>query len=364
MRIGEITGYLESIAPLEYQEGYDNSGLIVGHSDTEVERVLVSLDCTEAIVDEAIEKGCGLIIAHHPIVFVGLKKFNGTDYVQRTVIKAIKNDIAIYAIHTNLDNVLPGVNAEIGKRLGLENLRILAGKDNLLCKLVVFVPELHLDSVRSAIWEAGAGAIGNYSECSFSVGGEGTFNPNGDSNPFVGEKGSLHSESERRLEVILPKRQEKRVLKALLESHPYEEVAYDLYSLSNEFKEVGAGMVGELSEPMDTELFLKSLKEIIQTPVVRHTKVLKSKVQRIAFCGGAGSFLLGAAKGAGADIFITGDYKYHQFFDAEEDIVIADVGHYESEQFTKVLIKELLNQKFAKFAVLLSEVNTNPINYL
>jgi len=364
MRIGEITGYLESIAPLEYQEGYDNSGLIVGRSDTEVERVLVSLDCTEAIVDEAIEKGCGLIIAHHPIVFGGLKKFNGTDYVQRTVIKAIKNDIALYAIHTNLDNVLPGVNAEIGKRLGLENLRILAPKDNLLSKLVVFVPELHLDSVRTAILEAGAGSIGNYSECSFNVGGVGTFKPNGDANPFVGENGSRHSESEQRLEVILPRRQEKRVLRALIESHPYEEVAYDLYPLLNRHKEVGAGMIGELSESLETELFLKNLKEVFHTPVVRHTKVLKSKVQRIAFCGGAGSFLLGAAKKAGADIYITGDYKYHQFFDAEEDIVIADVGHYESEQFTKVLIKELLNQKFAKFAVLLSEVNTNPINYL
>ena len=364
MRIGEITSYLESIAPLEYQEGYDNSGLIVGRKDDEVSKVLVSLDCTEEVVQEAINKKCELIIAHHPIVFGGLKKFNGTDYVQRTVMLAIKNDIGIYAIHTNLDNVLPGVNAEIARRLGLQNVEILAPKKELLSKLVTFVPNAHLEEVRSSLFEAGAGSIGGYSDCSFSTDGEGTFKAGEDAQPFVGEKGKLHREKESRLELIVPRRHEGKIVQALLHSHPYEEVAYDLYPLRNANKEVGAGMVGDLENPTDAMTFLRDVKDKMKTPLIRYTRPTKEKVQRIAICGGAGSFLLPAAKGAKADVFITGDYKYHQFFDAEEDLMIADIGHYESEQFTKVLIKELLMQNFAKFAVLLSEVNTNPINYL
>lgn len=364
MRIGEITSYLESIAPRDYQEGYDNSGLIVGNANDEVEKVLVSLDVTEPIIDEAIEKGCGLVIAHHPIVFGGLKQLNGKNYVERTVLKAIRAGVAIYAIHTNLDNVTAGVNAEIARRLGVANPRILAPKKDLLTKLVVFVPTKDLDQVRDAIFSAGGGRIGKYDECSYVGKGEGTFRGGEGSDPHVGSPGMRHVEEEMRLEVILPRLIQSKVVRAMLKAHPYEEVAYDLYPLLNEYSEVGAGMVGDLEAPMDTMAFLASLKDKLNTSCVRHTKVLTPTVQRIAFCGGAGSFLLGAAKSAGADVFITGDYKYHQFFDAEEDVIIADVGHYESEQYTKDLIKTLLMQKFHKFAVLLSEVNTNPINYL
>lgn len=364
MRIGEITSYLESIAPKAYQENYDNSGLIVGDLDMEVEKILVSLDVTEEVIKEAIDKGCGMVIGHHPIVFSGLKQFNGKNYVERTVIKAIKNDVAIYAIHTNLDNVTEGVNAEIARRIGVENPRILAPKKELLCKLVVFVPIDQAETVRDAIFSAGGGKVGAYDECSFNVQGEGTFSAGDGTDPFVGKKGERHTEAEIRVEVILPRLIQNKVVRAMVEAHPYEEVAYDVYPLMNEYKEIGAGMVGDLPEEIETLDFLKGIKEKLGTDCIRHTKVLKNTVKRVAFCGGAGSFLLGAAKAAGADVFITGDYKYHQFFDAEEDLVIADVGHYESEQFTKDLIKELLMQKFHKFAVLLSEVNTNPINYL
>ena len=364
MRIGEITSYLESIAPRAYQESYDNSGLIVGDPATEVDRVLISLDVTEAVIDEALEKGCGMVIGHHPIVFGGLKQLNGKNYVERTVIKAIKNDVAIYAIHTNLDNVTPGVNAEIARRIEVVGPRILAPKKDLLCKLVVFVPHKDADKVRNALFSAGAGQIGAYDECSYNIEGEGTFRAGDGTDPHVGERGQRHTGPETRIEVIMPRTKQRKVVCAMTAAHPYEEVAYDVYPLLNEYAEVGAGMIGELPEPVDTTEFLTSLKSKLSTACIRHTKVLKPQVKRIAFCGGAGSFLLGVAKAAGADVFITGDYKYHQFFDAEEDLVIADVGHYESEQFTKDLIKELLMQKFHKFAVLLSEVNTNPINYL
>lgn len=364
MRIAEITSYLESIAPKAYQEGYDNSGLIVGDSAKEVEQVLVSLDVTEPVIDEAVEKGCGLVIGHHPIVFGGLKQLNGKNYVERTVIKALKNDIAIYAIHTNLDNVTPGVNAEIARRIGVSAPRILAPKKELLCKLVVFVPHEHAEEVRRALFSSGAGRIGGYDECSFNSEGKGTFRAGEGTDPHVGQKGQRHTEPETRIEVIMPRTVQNKVVRAMTAVHPYEEVAYDVFPLLNEYQEVGAGMIGDLPEPMDTHEFLKGLKSKLNTACIRHTKILSPTVRRIAFCGGSGSFLLGAAKAAGADVFITGDYKYHQFFDAEEDLVIADVGHYESEQFTKDLIKELLMQKFHKFAVLLSEVNTNPINYL
>ena len=363
MLIRDITNFLESLAPISSQESYDNSGLIVGDPSSEVTKALISLDCIESIVEEAIETNCQLIIAHHPIVFRGLKKLNGKDYVERTVIKAIKNDIAIYAIHTNLDNYRFGVNAEIGRRLGLKNLKILSPKSNVLNKLVCFVPDTHLNEVREALFAAGAGDIGNYSNCSFSSNGVGTFQPLEGSNPYSGSFGKLAKEKESRLEVIVPSHSLSSVVRAMKTAHPYEQVAHEAYAslIDNEFE--GAGMVGELDEVMDEEVFLKSVKESFGCEVIRHTKLSGNKVKTVAFCGGAGSFLLRNARAAKADFFITGDYKYHEFFDAEDQIVIADIGHYESEQFTSHLLRDILTKKFPKFAVQLTKINTNPIKY-
>ena len=363
MKLKEITNYLESIAPLTFQESYDNSGLIIGDASSEVNAALITLDCTEEVVEEAIENNCNFIIAHHPIIFFGLKKITGQNYVERTIIKAIKNDIAIYAIHTNLDNVEKGVSAKIADILGVKNCKILSPKKDLLRQLVVYCPTSDAEKVRVALFDAGAGSIGNYDECSFSVKGEGTFRANKGCDPHIGNIGERHREKEEKVEVIFPRYLENSIISELKNAHPYEEVAYQIYILDNIYENVGSGIVGELPQEMDTQKFLALLKSNMKTSCIRHTKLIKNQIKRVAICGGGGSFLLSNAICTKADIFITADFKYHEFFDAENDIIIADIGHFESEQFTKDLIYDLLSKKFSKFAVRLSKVNTNPINY-
>jgi dinuclear metal center YbgI/SA1388 family protein len=364
MKIKEITQFLEGIAPLNYQESYDNSGLIVGDEDTQVTSVLICLDSVEEVIEEAISNDCNLIIAHHPIIFSGLKKLNGKNYIERTIIKAIKNDIAIYAIHTNLDNIKGGVSSKIADKLGLKNQQILSPKRDLLRKLEVYVPKENVEEVQNALFSSGAGSIGDYKNCSFQSVGVGTFLPSEDASPKVGEKGKQERVEEIKIEVIFPKNIEKSLLNKMKNAHPYEEVAYQIYLLDNVFPQVGSGIVGELKEEVDSEEFLEILKRTMNTDCIRHTKLVRSTIRKVAVCGGSGSFLLNNAKGVGADIFITSDFKYHEFFTAENNIIIADVGHYESEQFTKELIYDLLINNFSKFAVLLSKINTNPINYL
>lgn len=364
MQIREVTTYLETIAPPAYQEHYDNAGLIVGDPSAEISKVLLCIDSTEDVVAEAIENGCNLIIAHHPIVFRGLKKLNGKNYVERTVMKAIKNDIAIYCMHTNLDNVLLGVNHKICDKLNLINRSILAPKEGLQKKLITFCPVDDAEKVRDALFEAGAGHIGNYSETSYNSEGFGTFKGDETTNPHVGEKGERHHEKEIKIETIFPAYIEQSLIAALLKAHPYEEVAYDIFTLDNLHNLVGSGMIGQLESPVEEQAFLKSLKEKLQTACVRHTPLLGKEIKTVAVCGGAGSFLLSTAIKAHADIFITGDFKYHDFFDAEGKIIIADVGHYESEQFTTELFHDLLTKKFNNFALLFSKINTNPINYI
>ncbi|GAB2700226.1 Nif3-like dinuclear metal center hexameric protein [Mucilaginibacter koreensis] len=364
MKLTEVTAYLESLAPLSYQEDYDNSGLIVGSPSQEVDRVLISLDCTEAVVEEAIRTSCQLIISHHPIVFKGLKKFNGKTYVERVVQQAIRNDIALYAIHTNLDNMAAGVNAKICEVLGLKNYRILQPKGGILKKLVTYVPMAQAEAVKDALFKAGAGHIGNYSECSFSATGQGSFKGNEHTHPYVGEPGKRHYEDEVRVEIIYPANLESKILMALFLAHPYEEVAYDLYQLTNQHQQIGAGMIGELELPTDELSYLQHIKNKLKASVIRHTELLNKPVKKVAVCGGSGGFLLKQAIAAGADLFITADYKYHEFFDAEGKIVIADVGHFESEQFTQQLVFDLLQQKFSGLQLRLTEVNTNPVRYL
>lgn len=363
MKLKEITRYLEEIAPLSLQESYDNSGLIVGHLDDEISSAIICLDSTEAVVDDAIDQGANLIIAHHPIVFSGLKKFNGDNYIERVVMKAIKHGIAIYAIHTNLDNVSNGVNAMICEALEIQQPRILSPKKDLLSKLVVYLPEENREVVKDAMFKAGAGSIGKYSNCSFSAIGTGTFKPQSGSDPHSGRIGELHSSSEERFEVLVETQVQGAVISAMKHAHPYEEVAYDLFPLKNKHSEIGAGMIGELTEAIPVKAFFDQVKKALDVTVVKHTTLTKEKVKRIAVCGGSGSFLLNAAIQQTADVFITSDFKYHQFFDAEEKTVIADIGHYESEHRVMEWIHDLLKQKFTTFTVRLTGVNTNPVHY-
>ncbi|MFA5328959.1 MAG: Nif3-like dinuclear metal center hexameric protein [Prolixibacteraceae bacterium] len=363
MQIKEITQFIESVAPLALQESYDNAGLILGQPDDEISGVLISLDITEEIIDEAIAKNLNLVVAHHPIIFSGIKKLNGKNYIERCVIKAIKNNIAVYAAHTNLDSVFGGVNSKICEKIDLQNCRILAPIPDFLKKLVTFVPTEHAEKIRQALFDAGAGNIGNYDSCSFNQNGTGSFRGNDRANPFVGEKNQLHYENETRIETVFPKNIQSRVIQALLEAHPYEEVAYDIYPLENEYTQAGIGMIGELQEPMEETEFLEKLKNTFNCRVIKHTHLSGNPLKRVAVCGGSGSSYLKNAIAQQADIFISGDFKYHQFFDAEQKIVIADIGHFESEQFTKEVFYELLTKKFPKFAVHLSAINTNPVNY-
>lgn len=363
LKIKDIVSEIEKHAPLSFQENYDNAGLITGDANAVCNSVLLTIDTTEAVVNEAIKLGANLIISHHPIIFTGLKKITGKNYIERTVILAIKNDIAIYAAHTNLDNIFNGVNKIIGDKLGLVNCSILVPLGNQLKKLVTFVPEAHAEKLRISIFEAGAGQIGNYDSCSYNISGHGSFRALKDANPFVGKIGEIHFENEIRFETIFPAHLKSQVVKALLAAHPYEEVAYDIYSLDNKYNKAGAGMIGELKEEIEVSSFLNELKNIFKVPVIRHTKLLQRNIKKVAFCGGSGSFLLKNAINQKADIFITGDFKYHQFFDAENQIVIADVGHFESEQYTKELFYDILTKKFPNFAFHFSEVNTNPVNY-
>lgn len=361
--LSDIIRAIEEIAPRDYQETYDNSGLIAGNPDMEIQNTLIALDCTEKVLDEAIEKKCQLVISHHPIVFSGLRSLTGKTYVERVLLKAIKHDIAIYAAHTNLDNVAAGVNKKIADKLELTECAILEPKTNTLKQLHVYVPDTHAGLVRDALFSAGGGQLGNYASCSFNSSGLGTFMPLQNANPFIGEPNTMHTEKETRIEVIFPPHKQWDILMALKTVHPYEEIAYGITTLENQDQFTGAGMTGLLENEMTEGDFMQYLKVKMNTACIRHTPFLNRKVKKVAICGGSGSFLLQNAIRAGADVFISADFKYHQFFDADQKIVIADIGHYESEQFTGEIFYEVLSKKYPNFAFHLTSVNTNPINY-
>ncbi len=363
MKIQDITQFLDGVANPALQESYDNAGLIVGNKDSECTGILVTLDTIPEIVDEAIEKKCNLIVSHHPIIFRGLKKITGKNYVERTVIKAIKKDIAIYAIHTNLDNLAEGVNSMLAKLFGLKDCRALSPKENMLRKLVTFVPVAHAEDVRKALFAAGAGGIGNYNECSFNVTGSGTFKAMPGAHPYVGEINERHWEEEVRVEVIYPVYKESELIKNLKSVHPYEEVAYYIQSLENTFSGIGSGLFGEMEEEMDEKTFLGMVKDRLKAKVIRHTRLLNRPVKKVAVCGGSGFFLLPEAKSVGADVYITADVKYHEFFDADGDIVLIDAGHFETEQFTIELLADILQKNFPNFAVQKTGHSTNPVSY-
>lgn len=363
LQISEVIKYLETLAPIALQESYDNCGLLVGDAQAPLKGILISLDVTEAIIQEAISEGCNLVIAHHPIIFKGIKKINNTSFIDRTIVAAIKNDIAIYAIHTNLDNVWQGVNHKIAEKLGLVNCKPLQTISQSLSKFNFYCPSSHTAEVLAAVHAVGAGVVGNYTHCAFTTSGSGQFMPNAFAKPFQGSANKLEQTPEDKVELIFPNYLKSKVVAAFLASHPYEEPAYDITLLENHHPQIGAGRVGMLPEPMSPSLFLQYLKDKLSVSLIRHTTLVNNSIQKVALCGGSGSFLFTAAKNAKADIYISSDFKYHEFFEADEHTMIADINHYEAEYFTKELIFEFLNLKFANIALVLSKVNTNPISY-
>jgi dinuclear metal center YbgI/SA1388 family protein len=363
MIVQDVIDHIEAFSPLAYAEEFDNVGLLVGNKNNKITGVLVTLDTLESVVDEAIETNCNLIVSFHPIIFKGLKKITGKTYVERVVMKALKNDIAIYAMHTALDNSIQGVNNMICEKLGLINKHILIPQPQTIKKLITFVPENEAETLRNALFEAGAGSIGNYDNCSFNTEGIGTYKGNEDSNPTKGTKGETHHEAETQVSITYPKHLESKILQTLFKTHSYEEVAYEITTLENTNQHIGMGMVGELENEMSEKEFLNFLKLNMKTECIRHSNLLQKNIKKIAVLGGSGSFAIAAAKAANADIFITADLKYHDFFTAENQIVLTDIGHYESEQFTKNLLVAYLTKKITNFAIVLSRTNTNPVKY-
>ena len=376
MKIKEIVSALERFAPLPLQDGFDNAGLQIGLTDAEATGALLCLDVTEAVLDEAIALGYNLVISHHPLIFKGYKSITGKDYVERCILKAIKNDLVIYSAHTNLDNAPEGVNFKIAEKIGLKNVRVLEAKENALLKLVTFVPAAQAEQVRTALASAGCGCIGNYDSCSYNVEGEGMFRALESANPYCGKIGELHVEKETRIETILPAYRKAEAIKALLAAHPYEEPAFDLYPLQNSWQQAGAGVIGELEAP-ETELeFLKRIKKTFEVGCLKHNKLTGREIQTVALCGGGGGvFFLFGSYGAGAflmplairnhaDVFITGEIKYHDYFGHDTDILLAEIGHYESEQYTKEIFYTIIRDLFPAVEVQPSKVNTNPIKYM
>jgi dinuclear metal center YbgI/SA1388 family protein len=364
MQLSSIINILESEAPLRYQEAYDNSGLNVGEPQTEVTGILLCVDVTIAIIDEAVKKGLNLIVSHHPVLFTAIKQLTGKTITEKTVLYAIRKGVALYCMHTNLDNVIDGVNCKICEKLELTQCRVLVPAKSSLRKLVTFVPNDHAEKVRMALFDAGAGHIGNYDSCSYAVEGTGSFRAKDGATPFVGEIGTTHYENEVRIETVVPVDRVNQVIAALLKSHPYEEVAYDVYLLENEFGKAGSGMVGALKTAQKDIDFLREVKKAFRCDAIRHSELTGKMIQKVAVCGGSGAFLIPAAGEAGADIFITGEIKYHQFFDAGEKIIVADIGHYESEQYTVEIFYDILIKKLPNFAIHFSSVQSSPVYYL
>lgn len=370
MKVKEVVELLEEIAPLTYAEDFDNTGLLVGNPNVEVSGILVTLDSLESVVDEAIQEGCNMIVSFHPIIFKGLKKITGKTYVERVVLKAIKHDISIYAIHTALDNAWNGVNSKIADILELKDRSMLIPKAGVIQKLTTYVPKNDAAKVRQALFDAGAGAIGNYDNCSFNYFGNGTFKGNEASDPTVGKAGEMRMEEEVAIGITFQKHLQSKVLKALTMSHPYEEVAYEITTLENTLQHLGMGILGEFDKAVSETNFLEMLKNRFHSEGIRHSKKLGKSIKKVAVLGGSGSFAIGAAKAAGADAFVTADLKYHDYFAAEDSILLVDIGHYESEQFTKQLLVDLLTKKISNFApalaegkIVLSKINTNPVRY-
>ena len=371
--VADLTAALETLAPPALQMAYDNSGLLVGEPDTEITGVLITLDCLEATVEEAIDTGCNVIVAHHPIVFGGLKRLTGRTYVERVVMRALRAGVALYAIHTNLDSVLAqGVSGRLAAKLGLRGVTTLQPTAGALQKLAVYVPADPaglVDRVAAAMWAAGAGQIGHYDEASFRTAGTGTFRPLAGAEPAIGSApavdgtgaaGDREAVSEHKLEVVVPRVLAKAVLRAARAAHPYEEMAYDLYDVAGAHPDYGMGAVGDLHTDMAYDAWLDYLCARLELTGLKVTADTGRPIRRVAVCGGSGASLLGAARASGAQAFVTADFKYHEFFDAEGELVVCDVGHYESERHTTQLLYEYISTRFGTFAARMTQLDTNP----
>jgi dinuclear metal center YbgI/SA1388 family protein len=363
MKLKDLCSFLDSGVPLSFQEGYDNSGLQVGLPEREISSALVTLDVTEEVMNEAVAGKIDVIISHHPLIFNGIMSLAGKSYTERILYEAVKNDIAVYSAHTNLDAFSNGVSRKMSEKIGLEEIRVLSPSGNKLLKLVTYIPESHIEAVRDKLFESGAGVIGNYDNCGFTTSGTGSFRANEMAKPFTGEKGKIHFEKEIRFETILFSHLKEKVIKALLNAHPYEEVAYDLYALENKNAEIGLGCVGKFHNPVSENEFLKLVCSVFNAKGIRYSKLTGKSVRKVALCGGSGASLINLAISSEADVFLTSDIKYHDFFKAENKILLVDTGHFESEKFSGEILKDLIIKKFPKFAVRFSETNTNPINY-
>lgn len=364
MKLKDLSTFLDEAVPVAFQESYDNSGLQLGLPGSEIHAALLTLDITEAVIDEAIKTGCDVIISHHPLIFSGLKNITGKTLTEKLVMKLIKADIAVYSAHTNLDVIGKGVSRKMAEKLNFKDISVLSPLKNRLLKLVTFVPKSHLRKVRDAIFEAGAGSVGNYDNCSFTAEGTGSFRGNENANPYKGGKGEIHFENEVRFETVLYTHQKNSVLKAMKSVHPYEEVAYDLYPLENDNTEIGYGCYGDLFHPMAKEGFLKLVSEVFSSGGIKYAGGKPGKIKKVAVCGGSGGSLLVTAIASGADAFITSDIKYHSYFEAEDKILLVDIGHYESEKFSVEILYDLIIKKFPTFALRFSKIKTNPIKYL
>jgi len=363
MKLKDLCSYLDSEVPLSFQEGYDNSGLQVGLPEREISSALVTLDVTEEVMDEAVAGKIDVVISHHPLIFNGIKSLAGKSYTERILYEAVKNDIAVYSAHTNLDAFSNGVSRKMSEKIGLEEIRVLSPSVNKLLKLVTYIPESHIEAVKKKLFESGAGVIGNYDQCGFTTSGTGSFRANEMAKPFTGEKGKIQFEKEIRFETILFSHLKEKVIKALLNAHPYEEVAYDLFALENKNAEIGLGCVGKFHNPVSENEFLKLVCSVFNAKGIRYSKLTGKSVRKVALCGGSGASLINLAISSEADVFLTSDIKYHDFFKAENKILLVDTGHFESEKFSGEILKDLIIKKFPKFAVRFSETDTNPINY-
>jgi dinuclear metal center YbgI/SA1388 family protein len=363
VKLKELTSYLDSAVPLAFQESYDNSGLQAGSPERDIASAMITLDITENVIEEAIANKCDVVISHHPLIFHGIKSLTDKSITERVLWKAIRHDVAIYSAHTNLDSFEYGVSRKLAEKLYLKEVKVLSPAENMLLKLVTFIPESYLDQVRSAIFNAGAGVTGNYDNCGFFVSGTGSFRGNENSKPFVGKAGSVHHENEVRFETVLYSYLRDIVIKALLSAHPYEEVVYDLYALQNKNTETGTGCVGVYNDPVSENDFLKLVSDVLDAKGIRHSALRDKKIRKVALCGGSGASFIDSAIKSGADVFLTADLKYHDFFKGESELLLVDAGHFETEKYSVEIIKDLIIKKFPKFAVRFSKTNTNPINY-
>lgn len=362
-KVKDVIDAITAEASLSFQESYDNSGLLIGDSEMKVSKVLITVDITKEVIQEAINKRCEMIVSHHPLIFHGLKRLSPSNPIAAMAMDAIKNNIAVAAMHTNLDNYGKGISYKLSEKLQLTDLKVLSPMKNNLLKLVVFCPVSHVDIVRKAMMEAGAGCIGNYDFCTFNASGKGTFRANEGANPFVGEKNMIHFEDEIRIETVLPMHKLSSVVQAMLQNHPYEEVAYDVYRIENDYSCAGAGMMGVLKEEMDEEKFMKHIQNQLNIPCLCHSALLGKKIKKVAVCGGSGAFLIHEAMKKGADVYVTSDIKYHDYFEADGKILLINAGHFETEQFAKEIMADIIRKKIPNFAVLISEVKTNAVHY-